>query len=109
MRTNKFLLLILVSISACAAPAPKVNTIESDMTVTPPDCPDWSDGIMYGNYNNVRSGNFGCATVTNHGQMIANPVDMVAGQGSSSYDSGHTSTSVTKYKAGPSGPAGGGK
>ena len=47
--------------------------------VTLPPCPNWSAPAA-ADFSNMRSSNFGCATVTNLGEMIANPSDLASGQ-----------------------------
>ena len=44
--------------------------------LTSPRCPDWSKAAT-GDPANRVSGNFGCATASNHGLMLANPGDLV--------------------------------
>jgi pilus assembly protein CpaD len=44
--------------------------------LTSPKCPDWSKAAT-GDPSNRVSGNFGCATASNHGLMLANPGDLV--------------------------------
>jgi pilus assembly protein CpaD len=47
--------------------------------VTTPPCPNWS-GQNAADFTNTPYSNFGCATATNLGEMIANPADLVSGQ-----------------------------
>jgi pilus assembly protein CpaD len=47
--------------------------------VTPPNCPDWSKDPV-SNHDNTPPSNFGCATVTNLGLMVADPRDLVIGR-----------------------------
>ena len=46
--------------------------------VTPPDCPDWSKRAT-GDPSNRVSGNYGCATETNLGLMVADPGVLLGG------------------------------
>jgi type IV pilus biogenesis protein CpaD/CtpE len=45
-----------------------------------PDCPDWSKPNSTTDFTNSVASNFGCATVTNLGRMVANPSDLARGQ-----------------------------
>jgi pilus assembly protein CpaD len=46
--------------------------------VTLPPCPNWSKR-PYSDFDNQPSSNFGCATETNLGLMVANPTDLAGG------------------------------
>jgi pilus assembly protein CpaD len=46
--------------------------------VTPPACPDWSKSSA-GDSGNTTGSNFGCATATNLGMMVADPGHLVRG------------------------------
>lgn len=48
--------------------------------VTPPECPDWRKPSDK-DFQNTPSSNYGCATATNLGQMVANPRDLLEGRG----------------------------
>ena len=56
-----------------------VKVVLGRFVVLPPDCPDWSKPAD-GDPNNRPSSNFGCATATNLGLMLANPGDLVRGR-----------------------------
>jgi pilus assembly protein CpaD len=45
-----------------------------------PDCPNWSKNAGTTDFSNSVASNFGCATVTNLGRMVANPADLARGQ-----------------------------
>lgn len=45
-----------------------------------PDCPNWSKNAGTTDFSNSVASNFGCATVTNLGRMVANPSDLASGQ-----------------------------
>lgn len=47
--------------------------------VTLPACPNWS-GPSPERFNNQTGSNFGCATATNLGVMVASPADLVSGE-----------------------------
>tara|TARA_R110000868_G_scaffold266660_1_gene525974 strand:+ start:13547 stop:14269 length:723 start_codon:yes stop_codon:yes gene_type:complete len=55
-----------------------VKVVLGRYIVVPPECPDWSKRADGDSANRVSS-NFGCATVTNLGLMVANPGDLVRG------------------------------
>lgn len=65
--------------------------------VNPPRCPDWRKPA-YPDYKNTTSSNFGCATATNLGAMIANPRDLVEGQEFSGPDAERASSAVRRYQ-----------
>lgn len=46
--------------------------------VTLPPCPNWSKR-PYSDFDNQPSSNFGCATETDLGMMVANPTDLASG------------------------------
>lgn len=65
----------VVSADASAA----VQVVVRRYTVTLPACPDYTQ--YPGNtFDNGKSSNFGCATATNLGLMVADPGDLIAGQ-----------------------------
>lgn len=47
--------------------------------VTLPDCPDWSKPPA-ADFTNMNMSNFGCANVSNLGEMVADPADLVSGR-----------------------------
>ncbi len=47
--------------------------------VSMPACPNWSSPPA-ADFTNMRQSNFGCANVTNFGQMVADPADLASGQ-----------------------------
>jgi pilus assembly protein CpaD len=67
--------------------------------VTPPDCPNWSKPTGGDPTNSVAS-NFGCATATNLGLMVANPRDLIAGRTPGPVDAEPTLIAVQNYRAG---------
>lgn len=67
--------------------------------VTPPDCPNWSKPTGGDPTNSVAS-NFGCATATNLGLMVANPRDLIAGRTPGPADAEPTLIAVQNYRAG---------
>lgn len=97
-------------LTACYSPEKKVNIVQdspNDITVTPPDCPDYSQ--IYGtNWNNSPHANYGCANTNNIGVMATNPHDMLKGRGTAT-DAERSRIYVNGYNAGvPANLAGGG-
>ena len=67
--------------------------------VTPPACPNWSKPTG-GDPTNTEASNFGCATTTNLGLMIANPRDLLSGQKPGPADADPALRAVRNYRAG---------
>ena len=67
--------------------------------VTPPACPNWSKPTG-GDPTNTVASNFGCATTTNLGLMIANPRDLLSGQKPGPADADPALRAVRNYRAG---------
>jgi len=87
-------------IASCAtSPTQKVNVLtdaNNEIQVTPPKCPDWTGGN--GKIRSIEpeetTTNYGCATVTNFGKMIDDPMDMLTGKSSEYYDGQTTANAV---------------
>ncbi|MEM8799616.1 MAG: CpaD family pilus assembly lipoprotein [Pseudomonadota bacterium] len=62
-----------------APPAGTVRLVIERHLVRAPSCPNWSQPANR-TFQNAQSSNFGCAAVTNIGQMVANPQELVRGQ-----------------------------
>ncbi len=67
--------------------------------VTPPRCPDWSKPES-DDFTNTPSSNFGCATTSNIGLMVADPADLVRGAGSGGGDAAFAARGVNLYRTG---------
>ncbi len=67
--------------------------------VTPPKCPDWTKPAGSDPNNRVGS-NFGCASTTNLGLMLADPGDLVRGRPKGPGDGVAASRLVRKYRSG---------
>ncbi|MFQ5617804.1 MAG: CpaD family pilus assembly lipoprotein [Rhodospirillales bacterium] len=80
-----------------------VKVIVRRYVVTLPECPDWS-GRPEITYNNTPSSNFGCATATNLGLMVADPGDIVAGRHPGLMDGEFTARSIERYRKGETTP-----
>jgi pilus assembly protein CpaD len=67
--------------------------------VTPPACPNWSKPTG-GDPNNTVFSNFGCATETNLGMMVAQPRDLVVGRQPGPRDAEPALYAIQNYRAG---------
>ena len=76
-----------------------VRLVLNRYVVTPPPCPDWRKPAGT-DFNNQSSGNFGCATETNLGLMVANPRDLVAGRTIGPADGEQAAKAIENYRAG---------
>ncbi|MBV9829675.1 MAG: hypothetical protein JO001_28980 [Alphaproteobacteria bacterium] len=66
--------------------------------VTTPPCPNWSkQGSL--DFTNTLGSNYGCATATNLGMMIANPADLAEGRPVGYPDAIPASAAVQRYVA----------
>ena len=77
----------------------RVEIVLERYVVTPPACPDWSRRSGR-DYTNQPHSNFGCATETNLGLMIADPRDLVRGRSLGSADGVHQAAGVARYREG---------
>lgn len=95
------------SAAAGRAPSGSVRLILRRATAHVPGCPNWSD--KQESYMSGRtSANFGCATNSNIAAMVANPNDLVRGQGADSALRTATSDKAIKtYREQPATGAGG--
>jgi pilus biogenesis lipoprotein CpaD len=77
----------------------RVDIVLERYLVTPPACPDWSrrSGVDFANNPHA---NFGCATQTNLGLMIANPRDLVRGRELAPGDAVHQANGIVRYREG---------
>ena len=77
----------------------RVDIVLERYLVTPPACPDWSrqSGIDYANKPHT---NYGCATETNLGLMIADPRDLVRGRKLGPADGVHQAEGIIRYREG---------
>jgi pilus assembly protein CpaD len=67
--------------------------------VTTPNCPDWSKSASF-DPSNVVSSNFGCATATNLGLMVADPGDLVRGRSAGPSDGTYGARAIRSYREG---------
>ncbi len=67
--------------------------------VTLPPCPDWSRQSGT-DFANLPHSNFGCATQTNLGLMVAEPRDLLHGRGLAPADGVHQAEGIVRYRTG---------
>ncbi|HLI13327.1 MAG TPA: CpaD family pilus assembly lipoprotein [Alphaproteobacteria bacterium] len=67
--------------------------------VTPPVCPDWRKPEA-DDYTNTPTSNYGCATATDLGMMVANPGDLVNGTPISPGDADFAARGIERYRSG---------
>jgi len=79
-------------------PGQAVSVIVSRYVVSLPGCPDWS-GERF-TYNNVPTSNWGCASATNLGRMVARPEDLIHGRDPGSFDGEYGASSIDLYRKG---------
>ena len=70
---------MMPDVPAASAWTGGIKVVLGRFVVVPPKCPDWSKPSD-GDPNNTVSSNFGCATATNLGLMVADPADLVGGR-----------------------------
>lgn len=101
-------ILFASALSACVShyeTTEKVNVVydeNNETAVYPPKCPDWTGGNSSARPFDTQkeSSNYGCATVNNYGQMVADPLDMISGKSTDSYDPQATANAVAAYHSG---------
>lgn len=76
-----------------------VSVVVGRYLVTTPRCPDWTKQPGLDSANR-RSSNFGCATTSNLGLMVADPGDLIQGQTMGPGDGQRSASSVNRYRNG---------
>lgn len=79
--------------------ADRLRVLVDRYLVTQPGCPDWTKAAT-GSFDNQTHSNWGCATATNLGAMIAEPRDLLTGRDDHVGDGAHAIRSVQKYHDG---------
>jgi pilus assembly protein CpaD len=69
---------VVAIVGSAALPANQAVVEATRTLVTLPPCPNWSKTSSH-DYGNQPSSNFGCATETDLGMMVANPTDLASG------------------------------
>lgn len=78
---------------------PRVLTVfVGEYVVTPPDCPDTRKQTA-ADFTNTRASDFGCATATMLGMMVANPADLVVGRDPGPADAERAVLGMQRYRA----------
>jgi pilus biogenesis lipoprotein CpaD len=77
----------------------RVEVVLERYVVTLPPCPDWSRQSGT-DFANLPHSNFGCATQTNLGLMVAQPRDLVRGRGLGPADGVHQAEGIVRYRTG---------
>lgn len=67
--------------------------------VTTPPCPSWERGV-FESFDNMVASNFGCATTTNLGLMVANPGDLLRGRDPGAFDGEASVLAIQRYREG---------
>jgi type IV pilus biogenesis protein CpaD/CtpE len=84
---------------AAAAPPDRAVVAVSRTLVRLPDCPNWSKPSGTTDFTNSVASNFGCATVTNLGRMVAHPTDLARGEPLGLAQGGPAIAAVGRYQA----------
>jgi pilus biogenesis lipoprotein CpaD len=77
----------------------RVELVFERYLVTLPACPDWSRQSGT-DFSNQPHSNFGCATQTNLGLMVAEPKDLVRGRTLAPADGVHQAEGIVRYRTG---------
>jgi pilus biogenesis lipoprotein CpaD len=77
----------------------RVELVLERYLVTLPACPDWSRQSGT-DFANQPHSNFGCATQTNLGLMVAEPKDLVRGRSLAPADGVHQAEGIVRYRTG---------
>lgn len=81
-----------------AGPTSAVVYVAHYAAVTP-SCPDWRKPTS-SDYTNTQSSNFGCATMMNFAQMLADPGDLLRGQQMGPADGARAAIAIDNYRQG---------
>jgi pilus assembly protein CpaD len=74
-----------------------VVSLDRYVAVPPAACPDWSDAMGSADSRQIAS-NWGCATATNLGLMVADPYDLFVGRQTSPASGEHASNAAARYR-----------
>jgi pilus biogenesis lipoprotein CpaD len=77
----------------------RVELVMERYLVTLPACPDWSRQSGT-DFSNQPHSNFGCATQSNLGMMVAEPKDLVSGRTLAPADGVHQAEGIVRYRTG---------
>jgi pilus assembly protein CpaD len=93
----------IVASPAALIPAPPDAAVirRERYVVTVPPCPDWSKPAAgAGDFTNSASSNFGCASATNLGLMVATPADLIEARQVALTDAHPAAEAVNNYRLG---------
>ena len=90
---------LLSDFGAAQPPPATVRVLVRRYVVTLPGCPDWS-GEPGNTVANVATSNWGCATASNLGLMIADPGELIAGRRAGPVDADYAVLAVQRYRKG---------
>jgi pilus assembly protein CpaD len=85
--------------ASAEAPPDRLRVLVDRYVVVLPDCPDWTASPQ-SDHDNLPSSNFGCASATNLGLMLADPHDLLVGREPGPADADPAVAAVTRYRAG---------
>src|SRR5712691_11470438 len=71
--------IVATELASGAVPANRAIVQTGRYLVTTPPCPNWSKSPPI-DFTNTLSSNYGCATATNFGRMVASPADLAEGR-----------------------------
>jgi len=74
-----------------------IRVVVSRSSARVPGCPDWSS-VSETNFNNATSSNFGCAMNSNVAAMVADPEDLVRGNGDGTSDADTNSKAIETFR-----------
>ena len=80
-----------------ALPAGTARVVVTRTKVSVPDCPDWRRKSNP-EFEASAMSNYGCATVSNIAAMVADPNDLIGGQGYTGADGHPTSTAIAVFR-----------
>ncbi len=89
--------------TATADGAGRVRVVVRSFTITLPGCPDWTSDPSHSFDNTVHS-NWGCASATNLGLMVADPGDLARGRPAGPADAELLSKRIRDYRKGETKP-----
>jgi pilus assembly protein CpaD len=82
---------------ASADTALVIVSLDRYVAVPPAACPDWSDSLGSADSRQIAS-NWGCATSTNLGLMVADPRDLFVGRETSPASGAHATNAAERYR-----------
>jgi pilus assembly protein CpaD len=90
--------IVATELRLAAVPANRAIVQIGRYLVTTPPCPNWSKNPPL-DYTNVHPSNFGCATATNFGRMVASPADLAEGRPLGLADAIPAAAAIQRYQS----------